>query len=72
MNIARMTDAQILAAFEKEEGGATKAATILGITPQMWTNWKTRALPNYGRLLVWLASNPSGRKLLKRWQDGLA
>jgi len=63
-----MKDAQMLAAFEKSEGGPTKAAHAIGITPQMWVNWKTRALPRYGHLLIWLASNQRGRALLKRWQ----
>ena len=63
-----MNNAQMLAAFEKREGGPTKAARAVGITPQMWVNWKTRALPSYGHLLVWLASNPRGRTLLKQWQ----
>lgn len=68
MYYTNMNNDKMLETFERKEGGPTKAARAIGITPQMWANWKMRALPDYGHLMVWLASQPKGRLLLDRWR----
>jgi len=63
-----MKDRNLLLRLEAQEGGPGAAALTIGISGQSWSNWKNKALPSYGRLLVHVALNRTGRRLI---QDAL-
>lgn len=54
-------------AIEDEVGGVTKAAELVGVSQQTWSNWKARGLSREGRLLVWLVTRRNGRSLLRQY-----
>lgn len=58
---------ELMADLERRAGGPLKAAAQVGVSPQTWSNWKRRGLPEDGELRVWLAlAHP---RILSKWMD---
>lgn len=63
-----MDDLAMLDALERHAGNGVRAARLIGVLQQTWANWRARGVSPEGRLLVWLALQPAGRRMLKRFR----